>query len=123
MSRGVLRLGSHRDVLQVCQTLEGSQMSTPEVIDRPAARSGKGAALLERGAKQLACTHRITDRELSVLSLLLTDLSLAAIARTLGMGVETVRSHNRSIFLKCGVKSRIALILLVVDMADCTAIA
>nr|WP_225444539.1 LuxR C-terminal-related transcriptional regulator [Pseudomarimonas arenosa] len=98
-------------------------MSTPEVIDRPAARSGKGAALLERGAKQLACTHRITDRELSVLSLLLTDLSLAAIARTLGMGVETVRSHNRSIFLKCGVKSRIALILLVVDMADCTAIA
>jgi DNA-binding CsgD family transcriptional regulator len=54
----------------------------------------------------------LTPREGDVLLLLRQGLSNAEIALALGIGVETVRSHARSIYRKLGVRSRRALIAL-----------
>ena len=52
----------------------------------------------------------LTQRESDVLLLLREDRSNAEIALTLQIGVETVRTHARSVYRKLGVPSRRALI-------------
>ncbi|MGI8571215.1 MAG: response regulator transcription factor [Solirubrobacteraceae bacterium] len=54
----------------------------------------------------------LTPREGDVLVLLRQNSSNAQIALTLGIGVETVRSHARSIYRKLGVSSRRTLLAL-----------
>jgi DNA-binding NarL/FixJ family response regulator len=54
----------------------------------------------------------LTPREGDVLVLLRKNSSNAQIALTLGIGVETVRSHARSIYRKLGVSSRRTLLAL-----------
>jgi DNA-binding NarL/FixJ family response regulator len=54
----------------------------------------------------------LTPREGDVLLLLRQDLSNAQIALELQIGVETVRSHARSVYRKLGVRSRRTLIAL-----------
>jgi DNA-binding NarL/FixJ family response regulator len=54
----------------------------------------------------------LTQREAEVLALLRQSRSNAEIAVALHVGVETVRSHARSIYRKLGVSSRRALVAL-----------
>ena len=68
---------------------------------------GAASAAGERAAAAL-----LTHREGDVLALLRQGQSNAQIALALQIGVETVRSHARSIFRKLGVSSRRALIAL-----------
>jgi DNA-binding NarL/FixJ family response regulator len=48
----------------------------------------------------------LTEREAEVLDLLQQNLSNAAIAQKLSVGIETVRTHARNIYRKLGVTSR-----------------
>ena len=57
----------------------------------------------------------LTGREGDVLGLLRQNRSNAQIALALGIGVETVRSHARSIYRKLGVSSRRTLLALAED--------
>ena len=69
----------------------------------------RGLQLMPRG---LAHAPRgvLTQREGEVLILLREDRSNAQIALALDIGVETVRSHARSVYRKLGVASRRALV-------------
>jgi DNA-binding NarL/FixJ family response regulator len=70
------------------------------VLPRSAAAGGGVERLGERGA------HLLTARETEVLELLQDGCTNSEIARELGIGIETVRTHARSVFRKLGVASR-----------------
>ncbi len=70
------------------------------VLPRSAAAGGGVERLGERGA------HLLTARETEVVELLQDGSTNSEIARTLGIGIETVRTHARSVFRKLGVASR-----------------
>jgi DNA-binding NarL/FixJ family response regulator len=70
------------------------------VLPRSAAAGGGVERLGERGA------HLLTARETEVLELLQDGSTNSGIARELGIGIETVRTHARSVFRKLGVASR-----------------
>ncbi len=67
--------------------------------------SGGGAGRLSSEAAQL-----LTAREEQVLGLLRQALSNSQIASLLGISIETVRTHARSVYRKLGVSSRRELI-------------
>jgi len=60
----------------------------------PGLRSGQGLV------------EALSDRELDVVRLLVTDLDGPDIARRLFVSVNTLRTHTRSIYAKLGVNSR-----------------
>jgi DNA-binding NarL/FixJ family response regulator len=64
--------------------------------------SGQSQAARTRGS----ATQLLTRREAELLPLLQQGLSNARIALTLGVGIETVRTHARHIYRKLGVASR-----------------
>jgi DNA-binding NarL/FixJ family response regulator len=70
------------------------------VLPRSAAAGGGVERLGERGA------HLLTARETEVVELLQDGSTNSEIARELGIGIETVRTHARSVFRKLGVPSR-----------------
>jgi DNA-binding NarL/FixJ family response regulator len=70
------------------------------VLPRSAAAGGGVERLGERGA------HLLTARETEVVELLQDGSTNSEIARALGIGIETVRTHARSVFRKLGVASR-----------------
>lgn len=70
------------------------------VLPRSAAAGGGVERLGERGA------HLLTARETEVLELLQAGCTNSEIARELAIGIETVRTHARSVFRKLGVASR-----------------
>ena len=70
------------------------------VLPRSAAAGGGVERLGERGA------HLLTARETEVLELLQDGYTNSEIASELGIGIETVRTHARSIYRKLGVASR-----------------
>ena len=76
------------------------------VLPRSAAAGGGVDRLDERGARPL------TAREAEVLELLQDGSTNGQIARKLGIGIETVRTHARSIYRKLGVASRRELALM-----------
>jgi DNA-binding NarL/FixJ family response regulator len=76
------------------------------VLPRSAAAGGGVERLDERGARAL------TAREAEVLALLQDGGTNSEIAGKLGIGVETVRTHARSIYRKLGVASRRELALM-----------
>jgi DNA-binding NarL/FixJ family response regulator len=82
-----------RDVLSAIHLASRGMSLTPDV---PASviRDAGGSGLL------------LTAREAEVLPLLREGRSNAQIALTLGVGVETVRTHTRNIYKKLGVSSR-----------------
>jgi DNA-binding NarL/FixJ family response regulator len=55
-----------------------------------------------------ATLNALTDRELSVLRLLIQGLQNKEIARELEVSVATVKTHVKNVFAKLGVKSRLA---------------
>ena len=69
----------------------------------------RGLQLMPRGATH-AGGVTLTQRESDVLLLLREDRSNAQIALALEIGVETVRTHARSVYRKLGVPSRRALV-------------
>ena len=69
----------------------------------------RGLQLMPRGPAH-APRGVLTQREGEVLLLLREDRSNAQIALALDIGVETVRSHARSVYRKLGVASRRALV-------------
>ena len=71
------------------------------------------SATAESGDRfDLPAPDLLTAREADVLELLQRGLTNAQIAHELSIGVETVRTHARSIYRKLGVSSRRALIAL-----------
>jgi DNA-binding NarL/FixJ family response regulator len=75
--------------------------------------AGRGLQVMPRGAAAgpvHAAGGVLTQREGDVLLLLREDRSNAQIALTLQIGVETVRTHARSVYRKLGVPSRRALV-------------
>ncbi|MBA2515047.1 MAG: response regulator transcription factor [Solirubrobacterales bacterium] len=78
--------------------------------------ASRGLQLMPLGAQEPdgppICDPLLTHREGDVLLLLRQGQSNAQIALALQVGVETVRTHARSIFRKLGVSSRRALIAL-----------
>jgi DNA-binding NarL/FixJ family response regulator len=102
-------------------SLEGSQLlalGAGACLDKRAqARDVRNAVhLVSRGLQLMprAPSHAprgvLTQREGEVLVLLREDRSNAQIALELQIGVETVRSHARSVYRKLGVPSRRALV-------------
>jgi DNA-binding NarL/FixJ family response regulator len=69
----------------------------------------RGLQLMPRGPLH-AAGGTLTQREGDVLLLLRQDRSNAQIALALDIGVETVRTHARSVYRKLGVPSRRALV-------------
>ena len=69
----------------------------------------RGLQLMPRGPVH-AARGMLTQREGDVLLLLREDRSNAQIALALDIGVETVRTHARSVYRKLGVPSRRALV-------------
>ncbi|MEP6954912.1 MAG: response regulator transcription factor [Solirubrobacteraceae bacterium] len=75
--------------------------------------SSRGLQLMPLGTAVAPPANRLlTRREGEVLVLLRQDLSNAEVALALHIGVETVRSHARSIYRKLGVSSRRALMVI-----------
>jgi DNA-binding NarL/FixJ family response regulator len=78
--------------------------------------ASRGLQLMPIGSYDAGTEHvrdlLLTRREGDVLVLLRQDRSNAAIALELQIGVETVRTHARSIYRKLGVTSRRALVAL-----------
>ena len=70
------------------------------VLPRSAAAGGGVERLGGRGG------HLLTARETEVVELLQDGCTNSEIARELGIGMETVRTHARSVFRKLGVASR-----------------
>jgi DNA-binding NarL/FixJ family response regulator len=78
--------------------------------------ASRGLQVMPRGADRDTATDvrssLLTHREGDVLALLRDGRSNAQIALALQIGIETVRTHARSIFRKLGVSSRRALLAL-----------
>jgi len=76
--------------------------------------TSRGLQVMPRGASVAGPAHAaggvLTQREGDVLLLLREDRSNAQIALALQIGVETVRTHARSVYRKLGVPSRRALV-------------
>jgi DNA-binding NarL/FixJ family response regulator len=69
--------------------------------------ASRGLQVIPRvGSRPVAGGHLLTRREAEVLPLLQQGRSNAQIALTLHVGVETIRTHARSIYRKLGVSSR-----------------
>ena len=64
------------------------------------------AVLAQLRSDRRADAPTISSRELSVLELLATGASYAEIARMLGVALNTVRTHVRSLYEKMGVENR-----------------
>jgi DNA-binding NarL/FixJ family response regulator len=82
-----------RDVLNAIHLASRGLQVIPRAASSPTSRSSAGG-------------HLLTQREAEVLPLLQEGRSNAQIALALHVGVETVRSHARSIYRKLGVSSR-----------------
>lgn len=65
----------------------------------------------ERGAVAVEENRMLTQREIDVASYLGQDESYAEIAASLGISHETVRIHVRNIMKKCGVRTRHAAVV------------
>jgi LuxR family maltose regulon positive regulatory protein len=70
----------------------------PEWLEESAARV--------RRASRTSLTDALNGREQEILAMLPTPLSMREIARRLYLSVNTVRTHNRSLYRKLGVSSR-----------------
>jgi DNA-binding NarL/FixJ family response regulator len=86
-----------RDVLSAIHLASRGLQLIPRRTAEPAAPSPPGS-------------HLLTPREAEMLAMLQHGSSNAEIAKALGVGVETVRTHARNIYRKLGVTSRLELV-------------
>ncbi len=86
--------------------------SERDASGRPGAKGGGPDldALFEQEARTLQATFDLTSRETDVAALLLAGRSRPYIRDELTVSINTVSSHVRSIFSKCGVHSQQELI-------------
>ncbi|MGC4933511.1 LuxR C-terminal-related transcriptional regulator [Gordonia sp. DT30] len=77
----------------------------PTIVQRIVELSGGGAATIDPDTEPLA-TQPLTDRELTVLRYLPTMFKAAEIAADLFVSVNTVKTHQQSIYRKLGVTTR-----------------
>lgn len=75
----------------------------------PRLQGGAGASKVRSPAVQ-SLIEPLSERELDVLRLLMTDLSGPEIARQLTASLSTVRTHTQSIYSKLGVNNRRAAV-------------
>jgi DNA-binding CsgD family transcriptional regulator len=71
---------------------------------------------VDRGA--LACAFDLTGREAEIAALLGQGIGLQSIAKTLKIGLGTVRSHLKHVFHKTGTRSQMSLAMLARQFAD-----
>jgi LuxR family maltose regulon positive regulatory protein len=83
-----------------------SQAAPRRTIPQRAADVGAEIAQARRRASSTALVEAPSDAELTVLRLLVTDLSARQIGAQLFVSPNTVRSHTRAIYRKLGVRSR-----------------
>ncbi len=94
---------------QMLQTVEAKKVwSYPELT--AALGSSKDYTLSSESRKLL--DHRLTEKEIEVVELILKGLTNDAIANTLEITSRTVKAHVSSIFSKLHVNDRVGLILL-----------
>jgi LuxR family maltose regulon positive regulatory protein len=84
--------------------------NVPELLVHQCGSFGASEAFVNRvlaiGVGRQRQTAMLSEREITVLGLLPTMLSLDEIALDLTVSVNTVKSHTRSIYTKLGVSSR-----------------
>ncbi len=106
----VLKRARPGDLLRVIRTVASTDaLVFPEAIRELAARSAPA------GAGRAAWADRCTPRELDVLELLARGHSNAEIAAGLFIGVETVKSHVKSLLEKAGARDRTGLVIAAYD--------
>jgi LuxR family maltose regulon positive regulatory protein len=101
-SRAVHRVGEERAVRLQAYADKLLAARTPAHISPP----GSVAPDLRATARCAAMIEPLTERELEVLRLLRTPLSLPEIADRLVISANTVRSHAKHLYAKLGVHSR-----------------
>jgi DNA-binding NarL/FixJ family response regulator len=105
-ARGFLLKRSAADdfVIAIRTVHEGESLLFPAAVRRLATRRGHpgGDGLAPAG---------LTDREAEVLRLVARGRSNAEIAADLVVGVETVKSHVRSVLAKLGVRDRVQAVI------------
>ena len=79
----------------------------PEHVRRLLGEFGRSGG---RPAASQSLVEPLSERELDVLRLLVSDLDGPGIADELVVGLSTVRTHTKSIYAKLGVNSRRAAI-------------
>lgn len=94
-----------------CDVANGAPVAT----DAPHPTDGLYDALMHRRAEDLRRSFGLTERETEVAELLLCGRSRPYIRDELGISLNTVHAHARSILAKCGVHSQRELIDLPVD--------
>jgi LuxR family maltose regulon positive regulatory protein len=83
-----------------------AELADGGTVPQRAADVGAEIALARRRASSTALVEAPSDAELTVLRLLVTDLSARQIGAQLFVSPNTVRSHTRAIYRKLGVRSR-----------------
>lgn len=61
--------------------------------------------------QRVADSLRLSPRELQIVKCVFDDLKEASIARQLGLSQSSVHTYLRRVYSKCGVDSRVALVL------------
>lgn len=79
-------------------------------LDRHVAAYAGWSTRAPVGARDLVDAMGMTPRETSVLDLLATGLTAAAIGRRLGIAERTVQKHLQRVYLKLGVADRLAAV-------------
>ena len=92
-------------------TLLATPAATPTAADQNAAYE----EMMRARAERLRRTYRLTERETEVCALLLCGRSRPFIRDELGISLNTVHAHARSILAKCGARSQRDLIDLQVE--------
>lgn len=106
----VLKRARPDELLRVIRTVAATDaLVFPEAIRELAARSAPA------DPRRAAWADRCTPRELDVLELLARGHSNAEIADGLFIGVETVKSHVKSLLDKAGARDRTALVVAAYD--------
>jgi LuxR family maltose regulon positive regulatory protein len=92
-------------LLEAYETASTRRKKGPEQAASPTAPVGKAAGTVRGGVAPLV--EPLSERELEVLRLLDTSLSVPEIAERLVVSASTVRSHVKSIYGKLGVHNRL----------------
>jgi DNA-binding CsgD family transcriptional regulator len=100
------------------------RVPTPEQLDANAKKPLVAEYIRELGAEPrvnretLAASFDLTRREAEIAALLGQGIGLQSIAKTLKIGLGTVRSHLKHVFHKTGTSSQMRLAMLVREFAD-----
>ena len=102
----LLKRARAEDIVQAVRAVAGGNAlptpaSTTSVISKFAPLKGEGRTFVPP----------LTERETAVLVLVARGLSNRAIARDLGISIETVRTHIKHVYSKCGARDRVQAVM------------